>query len=262
MKNLNIRFLFLALLLFWGMQILHAQTVINFQTAPVLLDQDVQKLVKKYRDADLADLKGQFAKVVADQPVKDAIEGLPEQWKQLSRSPAQIGETRLWTVGAKALKITTNPKYEFLYINNDAPLAISDSNCLLLITRGMLRLTDGDDDALLGVMIHELAHGLFVPQTLEAKSKFNEAIKAKDWINADGWRRKLALIEIECDLMAGRLLKDSKYKVSRFADVQIKLQKAEDDLKIARTVQWHPDGELRKKVLLELLIENNTIAKN
>lgn len=125
----------------------------------------------------------------------------------------------------------------------------------------MLQLTDGEDDALLGIMIHELAHGLFVPQSIEAKSKFNEAIKAKDWAKADEWRKNLALIEIECDLIAGILLKDAKYKVSMFADIQIKLQKAEEELKIARSVQWHPDGEVRKRALLELLIENN-ISQN
>lgn len=242
--------------------VVNAQTVINFQTSPGLSDQEVQKLIVKYRTADIAELKMQFAQVKADQPVKDAVAGLPDQWKEISLSKAQVGETRLWLVGSKALKITTASDYEFIYLRNSAPLAVSDSNCLLLITSGMLQLTDGNDDALLGVMIHEMAHGLFVSRSTDAKMKFNQAVKAKDWVKADEMRRALALIEIECDLIAGRMLLEAKYKVSRYADLQVKLQEIENELKIARSVQWHPEGALRKRALLNLSAEGSNLAKN
>lgn len=259
MKNLK-RIILLILFVAFSLNV-NGQTVINFQSAPELAGDDVARLVKKYQTADFNDLKAQFAQIKADQPIKDAVTGLPKQWKEISRTPAEVGESRLWLVGEKALKITTNPKYEFIYLKNAAPLAVSDSNCLLIITSGMLQLTDGNDDALLGVMIHELAHGLFVQESTAIKVKFNEAVKAKDWLKADQMRRELALVEIECDLIAGRMLQASKYKLSRYAEIQVRLQQIENELKIARTVQWHPDGELRKQTLLTLLGSATNLAQ-
>lgn len=238
------------------------QKVINFQTSPALDDADVRKLVEKYRTMDVASLKAQFAAVEPDTSIETAVAGLPDQWKSISRTAAQVGDARLWRVGEKAMKITGSRKYEFIYLANSAPLAVSDSNCVLVVTSAMLQLTDGNDDALLGVIIHETAHGMFAVRSVQIKKDFNAAIKVKDWAKADELRKELALLELECDLIAGKMLQESKYKVPRYADLQIRLEQIEAELKIPRSVQWHPLGEIRKKALLSLVNNKESIAKN
>lgn len=240
-----------------------AQKTINFQETPELSEDSIQKLILKYQAMGVDQLKDLFSQVKPDQSVEASIIGLPVQWREVSRTPAQVGDTRLWRIGEKVVKLSGSHKYEFIYLANAAPLAISDSNCLLIVSSAMLQITDGNDDALIGAMLHEMSHGIFAVKSVEIKKAFNAAIKEKDWLKADSLRKELALIEIECDLIAGKILHGSDYKVTRFADLQLRLQELEKELTPNRNVQWHPDAVLRKRALLELVANagKNVAAK-
>lgn len=258
----NFRLTFLLALIFALSLVENAQIVINFQTAPSLPENDVRVLVEIYSEMSLDELQSEFGKIKADQTVKNAIAGLPALWQSITLTPAQVGETRLWLIGAKALKLTGSLKYEFIYLDNATPLAVTDSNCIMAITSGMMKLTDGNDDALFGVMVHEIAHGIFATNSVETKKQFNAAIKAKDYARAEELRKQLAMIEIKCDLIAGRIMQEAKYKVAKYADLQVELQQIEEALKVPRSVQWHPVGEIRKQALLGLKSNNDKVAKN
>lgn len=252
----KLRILFLAVFLLFAVNA-PAQTGINLQAVPDLPKDEVQQLIDEYGSIPISDLLEQFNSVKADMPVKDALAGLPNQWLALTRTPAQIGDTRLWRVGSKALKLTGS-NYEFIYLENRSPLAASDSNCLLVVTSAMLSLTEGDDDALLGVIVHEIAHGIFAQDSVDTKIQFNAAIRAKDYIKADQLRKHLALTEIKCDLIAGRILREAKLKIARYAELHVTLQQVEEKMAAKRSLQWHPSGELRKQTLLTLFKNEST----
>jgi hypothetical protein len=265
MRNLTTKIVLILILSVFAFETGSAQqVVINFSTAPALTQNDVQTLVEKYQKMDIKILTGRLAEVKPDLTsgpgCKNAIAGLPDNWRSGLRVVSQVGDTRLWRIGEKAVKISGGQKYEFLYLDNLAPLAVSDSNCLMVVTSGMLRLTDNDDDALIGVMIHEMAHGLMTERSLSAKLKFNSGVRSKDYLSADNARYELAMIELECDLIAAKLLKESGRRIDGFAKLQLALEEAERKLNISPPVQFHPDGNVRKLALLSLKTAQQDVA--
>lgn len=228
--------------------------IIDFSVPPELNAAEIDQLVSFFKGKSIDELKQKFKTVRADQSVEISIANLPPEWIKFRKSFIQVPESdrRLWTIGKLAVKITDNPDYEFVYLDNNTPLIVSDSNCVLVVTKGMLSLTDGKDDMLLGAIIHELAHGLFAELSVRTKIEFNQAVKDKRWFDADEKRKQLALIEIQCDLIAAKFLLDEGYKLHNFAEMQIILADLEKKLQIDRPVQWHPNPKIRKDAILKL----------
>ena len=262
MNKLTVKFLLLFTIVVVSVGASFGQVVYDFRKAPSLTEDDVRDLVRKYQEMDVKTLQNDLARVKPDRNAKQAIAGLPDDWKPLLRTVAQVGDSRLWLVGQKALKLSGSSKYEFIYLENRAPLAVSDSNVLLLISSEMLNLTQNDDDALLGTMFHELAHGLMVERSLAAKIRFNDAYRKKDYAAAEKARYELALIELECDLAAAKLLVSANRRIDGFARLQKILEAAEKDLNIAPAVQLHPDSDVRKRALLALNPGSPNLAVN
>ena len=239
------------------LNIVTASQVLDFSVPPELRDEQVAQLVSFFKVQSVKELKQQFKMIRADQSVELSIANLPSEWMKFRKSFIQVPEAdrRLWKIGKLAVKITNNPDYEFVYLDNDTPLIVSDSNCVLVITKGMLSLTEGKDDMLLGAIIHEFAHGLFAESSVRTKIEFNQAIKDKRWIDADEKRKQLALIEIQCDLIAAKFLLDAGYNLNNFAKMQIILADLEKKLQVNRPVQWHPVPKIREAAILKLSVD-------
>ena len=236
---------------------------IDFQASPTLSDEAIGELVNKYRLISVAELRQQLAAVKPDQSAAEALKQMPEQWKPMFKESQEVVDTRLWAIGNSVLKLT-GAKYDFVLMLNKTPLALSDSNSVLIVSTGMIR-TAQDEDGLEGIIGHEVAHGLLVQRTLTAKLKFNEALRAKNWAVADAARVELAKIEIECDLIIAKFMLADGESLASYERTLMSLERFEKDYQVEKKVQWYPESSRRVAALEQLKMQtkvNQTAVNN
>lgn len=230
----------------------YGQRVIDLAKSPELTIEDLQPAVNEISNLSADDLRTMLSNVKPDMSPEQAIKGLPDNLQKSMLD--QQSDRRLWSASNRAAKITT-ARYEFILINSPSPAAISDSNCLLLVTKGMLEKAN-NQDGLVGVIMHELAHGLYAAQTLQARLKFNKGVREKKAEMMFQARKELALIEIKCDLVAAKLMANARMNVPSYIEILNLLETYRNN----DPVQWHPVAPVRVKAINLLINSDASIA--
>lgn len=171
---------------------------VNFNEPPPV---EVDDLINEYKEKPAKELIVAINAVKPDRTSDEAIRLLPAEWQKLIK---QIPNPRLQKVQNDLSEYLLLENYKFIELDSPSEAAISDSNVLILITSGMLKIAD--DTALEALIIHELTHGVFVNESKKAKISFNEGLKENDPNKMEAARKILAQIEIKCDLTAVKLL--------------------------------------------------------
>lgn len=228
----------------------------GLKAAYVLSETEIQALAAEYGETSTSSLRERFKTVTADTDTKTAFDRLPDSYRKLQIAPTSAGElNRVFGTAAKAQKLTgIIYKYETVLLNSPTLFAASDSNALLLISAGMVGATN--ENGLLGVILHEIAHSLFVRRTLDAKLKFNSAAKKNDFAAMNAARAELVKIEFECDLIAVKFL--DKHAADYIAALRVLAAATEAE---TRAVNWHPQDKQREDFLKEFVKARETYAK-
>ncbi|HEX7318148.1 MAG TPA: hypothetical protein VF297_29865 [Pyrinomonadaceae bacterium] len=217
-----------------------------------LSKEDVKAVVAKYRTDDAALQVRTWASQMTVPIVKsvdfreEVMSSLPPDLLKLRvKNDALVESLRqLWR---PVLGLYGRERvYEIVIIDHRTPLLMSDSGVALVVTTGMLERADSDD-ALLGVVAHEVAHEYFVKRSYETRQRYRLlAASEGDAGRALSSLAELSRIELECDAFAAVTLAAIGRNPAEFADELVKTGREYG----APYESYHPPGAQRKEVIV------------
>jgi len=209
-----------------------------------ITEQDVNDVIAAYRTQTVETLRQRMPPPAGPQTfIESVLRNLPaDVLKQ------KVNDTRL----TDKLRIILKPvfelygrNYELVIVKNKAPLMMSDSGVVLVITTGMIEQATSDDE-LIGYAAHEIGHEYFVFYSVESRHLMQTISEQGNEI---ALRRRLAeilaLIELQCDAFAAISLA----RLNRNPIDSLKgLERAESAYS---NYSWanHPPVAMRRKVI-------------
>ena len=140
-------------------------------------------------------------------------------------------------------------QYRFLLVANEVPFSFSEGH-VVIITTGLIKRVKSVD-ALLGVVAHEVGHGLFLEESQELERSLELAQSDSNLARAQTLARKLVLIEYKCDLVAAVVLSALGLNPQRYAelleDLPIKLVQSGDRLQVVLVRPDQVDPEFKRQ---------------
>jgi len=166
-------------------------------------DQDVNDCITAYRNETVDALKRRMPPLATNPAFRESIHrGLPPAVVK-----AKIDDPEV----TKQLRIIFEPllalygrsqAYDLIIVKNSAPLMMSDSGVVLVVTTGMIQQATSDDE-LLGYAAHEIGHEYFVFYSVESRHLIQTiSERGKERALHRRMEEMLSLIELQCDAFA------------------------------------------------------------
>lgn len=225
-------------------------------------DADADEVIRKYRLEPVSDQVAAWSRwsrissESAPTAFRDAVAGnFPASWSaRRSTDTALIKDVQTLLAPVLALY---HQDYTLFIIETRVPAILIDSGSILVISTGLLRRVQNDDE-LFGFVAHEVAHAFFSQRSIAAKELYASllASHAQDSSGALAALKSLARIELECDAVAARTLTVLRLNPREFiASVErITTDFPDETSKPTELgVNWHPVTQLRRKVVEALM---------
>lgn len=197
------------------------------------------KLLDEIYLADSADDQVKYWKTLMKAPAinpQAIVKAFPTVWK-LNRVTDEKMIKRVENTIKPAMNFF-GKNYEVFLVEFDKPVLIIDSDCVLVLTTELLKEVK-DDDELLGLALHEIAHSLYSDKSIQLQ----ELLTGKK-LKAEA-QEQLALIELSCDAFAVRSMMALKRQPLKFLEFIVECEKK---YKSNGDDSYHPSGDFRLKL--------------
>ena len=212
------------------------ETVSYFQT------EDVNKSIFRF--------KNRMPDGVTDSKFRQSIyENLPPPVKNLRLDSPEILELLKRVISPVQELYGRDKVYDIIVFRHSTPVMFSDSGVVLVISTGMLERAESDDE-ILGYVAHEIGHEYFSKYSVYSKYLLKlieegggeTALKNK-------LSEILALIELECDALAGLTLAYLGYNPMAFIEA---MERVGQDFP-NHSAGFHPPTEIRRRLVEQII---------
>lgn len=221
-------------------------------------DADADEIIRKYRLEPASDqiaAWSRWARISSESApatFRDAVaSNFPASWSaRRSTDTTLIKDVQTLLAPVLALY---HQDYTLFIIETRVPAILIDSGSILIISTGLLRRAQSDDE-LIGLVAHEVAHAFFSQRSIAAKELYASLLAhhAQDSSGAQAALKSLARIELECDAVAARTLSVLRLNPREFIASVERINSDFPDETSKPTelgVNWHPIVRLRRKVV-------------
>lgn len=231
---------------------------------------DVDEIIAKYRRESATEQVASWARWtrIASDPApaafrEAAIGNLPPSWSARRNTDAALIKD-VQTLLAPVLALY-HQDYTLFIIETRVPAILIDSGAILVISTGLLRRLQSDDE-LVGFVAHEIAHAFFSQRSVSAKELYASLLSrhVQESTDAQAALRALARVELECDAVAARTLSVLRLNPREFI---ASVERIDSDFpkETAQAtelgINWHPSTQLRRKVI-EALADTAAIQRS
>lgn len=192
------------------------------QGRPQPSDKIADRVVAKYAAAPAAEVANQLradltAVKVKQDPAK-VEERLREQFGDFVLQDPNFTR-HVFDVIEPAFKFAGKERlYRLLILKTRDPIAFVEDNCVVVISTGLL-MAANSEDALVGVVAHEQAHGLFAERAASARRQLEVAQQQGNAALEAQALASINFIEYECDAVAALQLSASGYNPLRYVEL-------------------------------------------
>jgi Zn-dependent protease with chaperone function len=239
-------------------------------TSAQVSEDDANGIVAKYRSEPAAEQVAAWSRWsrVASDPAPTAfreatVANFPPSWAA-HRSTDAVLIQALQSLFAPVLTLY-HQDFTLFVVETPIPAIMVDSGSVLVISTGLVRRAESDDE-LLGLVAHEVAHAFFSQRSVAAKELYAilRARNAQDSPGAQAALQSLARIELECDAVAARTLSVLRLNPRAFIEAVERIMRdfpAETSQKTDLGANWHPPPRLRRKVI-EALSDTDVLKRS
>lgn len=205
---------------------------------------DLSFLVSKYKTETASSLREKLSAKEMKVKTEKIVKNWPVSWKENVLKPTDAPQySFVWNICRESERLT-GKHYDLILIASETPFLASEESSLIIVSTGFIEVAKWNEDAILAAFLHEIAHELF--DTEEMKVNYNLAIKEKRFEDAAFILKKLAVTEIECDIIAVIFLRSARKDYMAYEKLLFELEKRD---RYSNQPRYHPPSEVRAKVI-------------
>lgn len=217
------------------------------------------KIVAKYRTAPLADvvskLKSDFARLKDNKDPAKVEQNIRKQFGDFVLEDENFVRRTREVIDPVFKFAGKDHLYRLVILKTVDPVAFVDDACVVVLSTGML-MAANSDDALSGLVAHEVAHSLFTERSRTARQQQQSALERGQTAFVETALNAINEVEFECDAVATIILSSLAYNPRRFLELHSSTGNIgmvyQDGVGRFHSAQASPAQETRKQIILRL----------